>query len=78
MEFYRAIPPLLMQFAMTVAFSFIGGLEFRRYHHANEYKLHFGSTRTFILIGILGFILYSINPGRLLFATGLLLLSGFY
>ncbi|MDD5577683.1 MAG: DUF4010 domain-containing protein [Methylobacter sp.] len=77
MDFYRAIPPLLVQFAMTAAFSFIVGLEFRRYHHANEYKLHFGSTRTFVLIGVLGFILYSIDPDRLLCAAGLLLLGGF-
>lgn len=70
MEFYRAIPPLLMQFAMTVVFSFIVGLEFRRYHHANEYKLHFGSTRTFVLIGILGFILNSIRPQPVIVCGG--------
>jgi len=66
MEFYSGIPPLLVQFIMTVAFSFVVGLEFRSYHHANDYKLHFGSTRTFVLIGVLGFILYT----RLLFAKG--------
>lgn len=76
MDFYNAIPPLLVQFLMTVAFAFVVGLEFRSYHHANDYKLHFGSTRTFILIGILGFVLYSIDPTRLLFATGLLLIGG--
>ena len=47
MEFYNAIPPLLVQFIMTVAFSFVVGLEFRTYHQANDYKLNFGSTRTF-------------------------------
>ncbi|CAA9892342.1 conserved membrane hypothetical protein [Candidatus Methylobacter favarea] len=77
MEFYQAIPPLLVQFALTVAFSFIVGLEFRRYHHAYEYKLHFGSTRTFVLIGTLGFILYLIDPSRLLFVSGLIILSSF-
>ncbi|MCX7097630.1 MAG: DUF4010 domain-containing protein [Methylococcales bacterium] len=76
MEFYNAIPPLLVQFALTVAFSFVVGLEFRSYHHANDYKLHFGSTRTFILIGVLGFVLYAVDPTRLLFAAGLLLLGG--
>jgi len=76
MEFYSAIPPLLVQFIMTVAFSFVVGLEFRSYHQANDYKLHFGSTRTFVLIGILGFILYTIDASRLLFAAGLLLLGG--
>ena len=76
MEFYNGIPPLLVQFVMTVAFSFVVGLEFRSYHHANDYKLHFGSTRTFVLIGVLGFILYTMDASRLLFAAGLLLLGG--
>ena len=75
MEFYSGIPPLLVQFITTLAFSFVVGLEFRSYHYANEYKLHFGSTRTFVLIGILGFILYTMDPSRLLFAAGLLLLG---
>ena len=60
-EFYSGIPPLLVQFVMTVAFSFVVGLEFRSYHHTNDYKLHFGSTRTFVLTGVLGFILYTMN-----------------
>ena len=75
MEFYSGIPPLLVQFITTVAFSFVVGLEFRSYHYANDYKLHFGSTRTFVLIGILGFILYTLDASRLLFAAGLLLLG---
>ena len=74
-EFYSGIPPLLLQFIMTVAFSFVVGLEFRSYHHSNNYKLHFGSTRTFVLIGLLGFILYTLDPSRLLFATGLVILG---
>lgn len=75
MEFYNGIPPLLMQFVMTVAFSFVVGLEFRSYHHANDYRLHFGSTRTFVLIGMLGFILHAMDSTRFLFAAGLLLLG---
>jgi len=74
-EFYSGIPPLLLQFIMTVAFSFVVGLEFRSYHHNNNYKLHFGSTRTFVLIGLLGFILFTLDPSRLLFASGLVLLG---
>jgi len=74
-EFYSSIPPLLLQFIMTVAFSFVVGLEFRSYHHSNNYKLHFGSTRTFVLIGLLGFILFTLDPSRLLFASGLVLLG---
>jgi hypothetical protein len=75
MELYSGIPPLLVQFIMTVAFSFVVGLEFRSYHHANNYTLHFGSTRTFVLIGVLGFILFTMDASRILFAAGLLLLG---
>ncbi len=77
MEFYNAIPPLLVQFIMTVAFSFVVGLEFRSYYQANEYKLNFGSTRTFVLIGVLGFILYTLDTSKQLFAVGLFLLGSF-
>ncbi len=77
MEFYNAIPPLLVQFIMTVAFSFVVGLEFRTYHQANDYKLNFGSTRTFVLIGVFGFILYSLDASKQLFAVGLFLLGSF-
>jgi uncharacterized membrane protein (DUF4010 family) len=69
------IPPILIQFGMTVAFAFVVGLEFRRYHQINQYQLHFGSTRTFVLIAILGFMLFSLDPGKLLFAAGFLLLG---
>jgi uncharacterized membrane protein (DUF4010 family) len=71
MEIYNAIPPLLVQFIMTVAFSFVVGLEFRSYHQANEYKLNFGSTRTFVLIGVLGFVLYTLDSSKQLFTVGL-------
>ena len=75
MELYNAIPPLMIQFMMTVAFSFVVGLEFRNYHQINDYKLNFGSTRTFVLVGVLGFMLYLLDPSKLLFALGLFLLG---
>ena len=75
MDFYSGIPPLLIQFIMTVAFSFVVGLEFRSYHHINDYKLNIGSTRTFVLIGVLGFILYTLDASRLLFLAGLFFLG---
>lgn len=76
MESPDAIPPLLIEFALTVALSFAVGLEFRRYQRVNRYKFHFGSTRTFVLIGLLGFILYTIDTRRVLFGAGLFLLGG--
>jgi uncharacterized membrane protein (DUF4010 family) len=78
---YNAIPPLLVQFILTIAFSFVVGLEFRRYLHQsklnniNTDKPHFGSTRTFTLIGVLGFILNTIDTSHLLYAAGLVLLG---
>ena len=75
MDYQNAIPPLLIEFVLTVAFSFVVGLEFRNYQRTNQYKYHFGSTRTYALIGLLGFILYSIDSSRLLFAAGLFLLG---
>ncbi|MGR9036847.1 MAG: MgtC/SapB family protein [Gammaproteobacteria bacterium] len=75
MELYNAVPPLLVKFLMTITFAFVVGLEFRRYHQLNQYKFHIGSTRTFVLIGMLGFLLYSIDSSRLLFTAGFLLLG---
>lgn len=74
-DFTANIPPVLIQFLMTVAFAFVVGLEFRRYHQLNQYQLHFGSTRTFVLIAIQGFMLYSLDPTKLLFVSGFLLLG---
>lgn len=67
----ESIPPLLLQFIMTTAFSFVVGLEFRSYLRINQYQAKVGSTLTFMLIGILGFLLYKLNPEGLFFATGL-------
>jgi uncharacterized membrane protein (DUF4010 family) len=72
-DLIATLPPILIQFGMTVAFAFVVGLEFRRYHQINQYQLHFGSTRTFVLIAILGFMLFSLDPGKRLFAAGFLL-----
>ncbi len=76
-EFFNAIPPLLIHFVVTLAFSFVVGLEFRRYQHTNNYRFHFGSTRTVVLVGLLGLILYNLDPTRLLFVIGLVSLSSF-
>lgn len=61
---------------MTVAFAFVVGLEFRSYRQINKHSHHFGSTRTFVLVGIMGFVLFSIDPGRLLYLSGFLVLAG--
>ncbi len=67
----ESIPPLLIQFIMTIGFSFIVGLEFHSYLRINQYQYGFGSVRTFILVGILGFLLYQLNSQGLFFAIGI-------
>jgi len=71
----ESIPPLLLQFLMTIVFSFIVGLEFYNYLRINQYQYGFGSIRTFVLIGLLGFILYQLNTDGLFFIMGIGLLG---
>ena len=71
----ESVPPLLLQFIMTTAFSFVVGLEFHSYLRINQYQYGFGSTRTFVLVGVLGFLLYQLNKEGLFFATGMAVLG---
>ena len=64
------LPPLLTQFVITALLSFIIGLELHSYRRANEQDLGFGTTRTFTLIGILGFVLYMSNDQLLIYLCG--------
>jgi len=83
MEHLDTIPPLLIQFLATVLFSFLIGMEFRSYQRTfhgdrrsdSGEKIDFGATRTFTFIGILGFVLYSLDPQGLFFGLGLLVIS---
>lgn len=70
-------PPLLKQFVMTLALSFIVGLELHSYRRANNRDLGFGTTRTFTLIGILGFVLYLVDDHQWAWLAGLLCLVAF-
>lgn len=72
-----AIPPLLQHFVLTLVFSFVIGLELHSYRRANKPNLGFGTTRTFTLIGAMGFVLYVLDPSGLLYTAGLLVLAGF-
>ena len=69
------VPTLLTQFALTVALSFIIGLELHSYRRANEQDLGFGTTRTFTLIGALGFILYFLDNHLWAWLTGFVALT---
>ncbi len=69
------LPPVLTQFLMTVLLSFIIGLELHSYRRAAEQDLGFGTTRTFTLIGVLGFVLYILDSNAVLYLTGLCVLT---
>ena len=66
------LPQLLTQFIMTALISFIIGLELHGYRRANKQDLGFGTTRTFTLIGISGFVLYMLDGQLMIYTAGLL------
>lgn len=76
------IPKDLTNFLLVFIFSFLIGLEQRRVHSENEFDFLFGTDRTITLIGILGFLLYVLDPKNLLlFLAGgaiMLVLLGIY
>lgn len=70
------VPPDIIRFILVVLFSLLIGLEQRRHHIDEDTESLFGTDRTFTLIGILGFILYIINPKSLVpFIGGGLVIS---
>ena len=60
------ISPDFLKFILVTLFSLMIGLEQRRQHQNEPVEQTFGTDRTFTFIGILGFILYLINPESLL------------
>ncbi len=71
-----SIEPDLLHFIITVAFSFLVGLEVKTYrieYHSDSSKYFFGSARTLTFVGILGFLFYRIDPVHLLPYTAVLL-----
>ena len=76
------IHELLLHILPVVIFSFIIGLEVRAYltkFHENDARVFFGTTRTYAFLGILGFILYEIEPKNFsLFIVGFLSITFLY
>ena len=66
MTWISQIPPDLTHFLFVALFSLLIGLEQRKHHTEEADQSLFGTDRTFTLIGILGFILYIIEPGTLI------------
>lgn len=77
MDILNHVPELLIQFVIVLLFSLLIGLEQRRLQ--NEKKnvtIPFGTDRTFAFIGVLGFIMYVLEPeGLALYITGACLLG---
>jgi uncharacterized membrane protein (DUF4010 family) len=65
-DILHIIPPDIIKFIIVAVFSLLIGLEQRRHFIKEEFESIFGTDRTFTLIGILGFILYVINPQTLI------------
>lgn len=77
-ELINLLPPDLIKFVLVVLFSLLIGLEQRRQFLNSTIGSRFGTDRTFTLIGILGFILYSLSPTTLIpFLGGGLILGLF-
>ena len=76
MELLSHIPAELINFVLVVVFALLIGLEQRRLHIDIDSEILFGTDRTLTLIGIMGYILYSIMPDTMwLFAGGGLILA---
>jgi uncharacterized membrane protein (DUF4010 family) len=70
------IPVDLYKFILVAVFSLLIGLSQKNLHLARIAQYSFGTDRTFTFIGILGYVLYIVDPNNMiLFAVGLGVLS---
>ncbi len=68
-------PPVITAFLLTVCMSLLLGLGLREYYLVNQKRIVFGTTRTCMLIGLIGFVLFHVQPGGLLYLCGLLVMG---
>ena len=68
-------PPVITAFLLTVSMSLLLGLGLREYYLVNQKRIVFGTTRTCMLIGLIGFVLFHLQPSGLLYLAGLLVLG---
>ncbi|MGB9747717.1 MAG: MgtC/SapB family protein [Bacteroidales bacterium] len=79
MQFLQSIPAEFLDFLLVTVFSLIVGLSQKNLHQKKDIQLLFGTDRTFTFIGILGYILFSLNPYDMYpFLTGAAILSVFF
>lgn len=69
-DFLQEIPVLFIQFLLTAVFSFIVGLEQRKQYTDKEDQHTFGTDRTFVFIGLFGFVLLIAQPVEMYFYLG--------
>ena len=67
--------PFLWQAALAVALSFLVGLEFHKYQRSEGQGLGFGTARTLTLVGLMGFLLYTLDASGILYALGFVVLA---
>ncbi|WP_457609811.1 MgtC/SapB family protein, partial [Lutibacter sp.] len=76
MELFKSIPQDFINFFLVTVFSLLIGLEQRKLHEKQKNEILFGTDRTFALVGILGFVLYILNPITYIpFLTGFVILA---
>jgi uncharacterized membrane protein (DUF4010 family) len=65
------IPQDFINFVLVLVFSLLIGLEQRRHHLDEKPGSLYGTDRTHVFVGLLGYVLYVVSPARLLlFMTG--------
>ena len=69
-DYIETIPQNLIDFFLVTVFSLLIGLSQRKINLQANSKKIFGSDRTFTLIGILGFILYILDPKSMMLYAG--------
>ncbi len=78
MSYFANIPDDFIKFILVTVFSLLIGLEQRRHHFKEKSETVFGMDRTYTFIGIFGFILYVMAPGKIwLFGLGAVLITVF-
>lgn len=72
------LPNLASSFALSLGVSFLIGIGLREYYEGEQKFDTFGTVRTFVFIGMLGFILFQLpEVGHLAFLVGFVVLAAF-
>ena len=72
---YLGFTPLLTAFLLTLGMSFLLGLGLREYYLSERKKLVFGSARSCVFSGILGFALFQLQAEGTFYIAGFLVLG---